>query len=102
MNPECRVVILDQSRESSVEGTSTPATSAGNQPKLDARTIAELKRFGCDDPYDPRFIYRAVFGTGMRGHPQVWPDIHMDVLREVNPDVVGWIHMDGCPINYPL
>lgn len=79
-----------------------PTSSTGNQPQFDPRTIAELERFGCDDPHDPRFIYRAVFGTGMRGRPQVWPDIQMDVLREVNPDVVGWIHMDGSPLDYPV
>ena len=81
---------------------SMPAASTGNKPEYDARTLAELERYGFDDPYDPRFIYRAVFGTGMRGRPQVWPDIQMDVLREVNPDVAGWIHMDGSPLDYPV
>ena len=78
------------------------ATSTDKPQKYDAKTRAQLERYGFDDPYDPRFIYRAVFGMKMRGHPQVWPDIDMDELRAVNGDVAGWIHMDGSPLDYPV
>ena len=33
-------------------------------------TQAELDRFGFSDPYDPRFIYAAAFGTKMIGRAQ--------------------------------
>ena len=54
------------------------------------------------DPYDPAYIYRSIFGNKMKGHRQVWPFIDLEELKAVNPDCVGWIHMDGCPINYPV
>ena len=54
------------------------------------------------DPYDPAYIYRSIFGSKMKGHRQVWPSIHLDELKAINPDCVGWIHVDGCPINYPV
>ena len=52
--------------------------------------------------YSPRYIYRQIFGTLMRGHHQNWPDIHLDELRLINPDTAGWIRMEGSPINYPV
>ena len=55
-----------------------------------------------ENPYDPKVIYRSIFGDKMKGRFQKWPDIHFDVLKEVNPDVVGWIHMDQSPVNYPV
>ena len=30
------------------------------------------------------------------------PGIDFDVLREVNPDLIGWIYMPGTRINYPI
>ena len=68
----------------------------------DELTQADLERFGFDDPYDPAFIYRSIFGNKMKGHRQVWPSIDLDELKSVNPDCVGWIHMGGSPINYPV
>ena len=68
----------------------------------DELTQAGLERFGFDDPYDPAYIYRSIFGSKMEGHRQVWPSIDLDELKAVNPDCVGWIHMDDCPINYPV
>lgn len=29
-------------------------------------------------------------------------EINLDALREVNPDVIGWIYLPGTPINYPI
>ena len=52
--------------------------------------------------YSPKYIYRQIFGTLMRGHHQKWPDIRLDELRRINPDTLGWIHMDGSPVNYPI
>ena len=54
------------------------------------------------DPYDPAYIFRSIFGSKMKGHWQTWPVIDLDELRTINPDCVGWIHMDGSPINYPV
>ena len=68
----------------------------------DELTRADLERFGFDDPYDPAYIYRSIFGSKMEGHHQVWPFIDLDELKSVNSDCVGWIHMDGSPINYPV
>ena len=68
----------------------------------DEQTQADLERFGFDDPYDPAYIYRSIFGTKMWGHRQVWPHIDLGELKSVNPECVGWIHMDGSPINYPV
>lgn len=52
--------------------------------------------------YSPKYIYRQIFGTRMRGHHQTWPDIHLGELRLLNPDTVGWIRMEGSPVNYPV
>ena len=52
--------------------------------------------------YSPTYIYRQIFGTKMKGHHQTWPDIRLDELRRINPDTVGWIHMEDSPINYPV
>lgn len=54
------------------------------------------------DPYDPAFIFRSIFGAKMKGHWQTWPDIDLEELRKVNPAAVGWVHMDGTPIDYPV
>ena len=66
------------------------------------QTREALERLGFDDPYDPAFIYRSVFGSAMRGHAQTWPDIDFDTLHSLNRDTVGWIHMDGTPLDYPV
>ena len=54
------------------------------------------------DPYSPKYIYRQVFGTLMKGHHQTWPDIDFAELRALNPDTLGWMHMEGSPVNYPV
>lgn len=68
----------------------------------DEKTQADLERFGFDDPYDPAYIYRSIFGTKMSGRRQVWLFIALDKLKAINPDCVGWVHMDGSPVNYPV
>jgi sortase B len=30
------------------------------------------------------------------------PSVDFDSLQEINPDIVGWIFLDGTPINYPV
>ena len=54
------------------------------------------------DPFDPAYIYRSIYGSKMKGHRQVWPNINLSELQSINPECVGWIHMDGCPLNYPV
>lgn len=80
----------------------TGLTDAGEPPRWSEATQAELDRFGFSDPYDPRFIHTAIFGTKMVGHAMRWPHVDFNVLAEVNPDVVGWVRMEGSPIDYPV
>ncbi len=54
------------------------------------------------DPYDPAYIFRSIFGSKMKGHWQTWPEIDLEELRKVNPATVGWVHMDGTAIDYPI
>lgn len=35
-------------------------------------------------------------------HAEALKQINLDALREVNPDVVGWIQIPGTNVNYPL
>ena len=53
-------------------------------------------------PYEPAYIFLDIFGTRMKGHWQNWPDIDLEELRAVNPEAVGWVHMEGTPIDYPV
>ena len=71
----------------------------------------DVRRTGPDEPiraddavdlHDPAYIFRSIFGSKMEGHWQTWPSIDLRELRSVNPDCVGWIHMDGSPIDYPV
>ena len=55
-----------------------------------------------DARYDPREIYRSIFGEKMRGHGQKWPRIDLAELRAINPETVGWIYMPLSPISYPV
>lgn len=57
---------------------------------------------GAVDPYDPAYIYRSIFGKRMKGRRQTWPFIDLEELKSINPDCVGWVHMDSSPINYPV
>ncbi len=52
--------------------------------------------------YDPREIYRSIFGEKMRGHGQRWSNIDLPLLKSINPDTVGWIFLAKSPINYPV
>lgn len=31
-----------------------------------------------------------------------WPDIDFRKLKELNPDTLGWLHLEGTPLNYPV
>lgn len=31
-----------------------------------------------------------------------WPEVDFAALREVNPDIVGWLYSEGTPIHYPV
>ncbi len=56
----------------------------------------------CNAAYDPKEIYRSIFGEKMRGHAQRYPDIDLPLLKSINPDTVGWIYLAKSPISYPI
>ena len=79
------------------------AVSTSNEE--DARRTELEESFGADDaadPYDPAYIFQSIFGSKMKGHWQTWPFIDLGELRSINPDCVGWVHMDGSPVDYPV
>jgi SrtB family sortase len=79
--------------------------AASSSKERDVRRIEpdeQARADGAIDPYDPAYIFRSIFGSKMKGHWQTWPFIDLDELRSINPDCVGWIHMDGSPIDYPV
>lgn len=71
-------------------------------PEYSPEVRASLDRYGFEDPYDPRFLRLCVFGEAMRNSAVRWPHVDFSELAAVNPDVCGWIHMDGCPLSYPV
>lgn len=31
-----------------------------------------------------------------------WPNIDFELLKRINPDTLGWIHIEGTQVNYPV
>ena len=84
------------------DGSKQPTTAPCKRPKNAAPEKSIAEPLEGETKYSPTYIYRQIFGTLMREHHQSWPDIRLDELRLLNPDTVGWIRMEGSPINYPV
>lgn len=70
----------------------------------------------CRDSFDeePRQLYRANVldyisymtpvpsESGETESTRWWPEVDFEALREINPDLVGWIYIEGTEINYPV
>ena len=38
-----------------------------------------------------------------QAQPEGWTgDVDFDALREINPDVIGWLYYEGTPVDYPV
>lgn len=40
--------------------------------------------------------------SGETGSARWWPEVDFKALLEINPDLVGWIYIEGTGINYPV
>ena len=79
------------------------AANTSNEEDTRHAELEESSRAeGATDPYDPAYIFQSIFGSKMKGHWQTWPNIDLGELRSINPECVGWIHMDGSPVDYPV
>ena len=56
-------------------------------------------------PTEPAKIPEETEAPPTETEPQddtLWPQVDFESLREINPDVVGWIYIEGTAVNYPV
>lgn len=97
---------------SSDEGKSDPGGK--NKPSLDAETETQDTSFSDDEEKvgPPKDLSSAedkedmkdpdVSETYDHNDAIIWPEVDFELLSSINPDVVGWIYVEGTNINYPV
>lgn len=68
--------------------------SEGKDSYTDLGSYVELP----EEPEDPSPAPAEESGSGGRE----WPSVDFASLQEINPDIVGWIYVEGTDISYPV
>ena len=89
-----RQVLDNAGGSSSYDSALSIATSGGSK-----KTAPEKREAAVNEETKPEWVPEEVTGDE---HLESLADIDLDALREVNPDVIGWIRIPGTKVDYPL